>query len=79
MARGLAGGLLNDRYFDLAVPANFVVTNDADGMGLSRAVFRRTPDGYQRARFFLMRQVLHMFSATIFLVAGIGGQTDKPK
>jgi DNA-binding response OmpR family regulator len=34
---------------------------------------------YQRVRFFLMRQVLHMLSATVFLLLGSAGQADKPE
>ena len=32
------------------------------------------PDEYQLARFFLMRQVLHMFAATIFLLLASAGE-----
>jgi hypothetical protein len=65
---------LNDRYFDLAVAANFVVASDADEWTYLIQYFGERPDEYQRARFFLMRQVLHMFSATVFLLLGSAGK-----
>ena len=36
--------------------------------------FGQRPDEYQRARFFLMRQVVHMFSAAVFLLLGSAGK-----
>lgn len=65
---------INDRYFDLAIVANFVVTNDQDELTYLEHYFGSRPDEYQRARFFLMRQVLHMFYATVFLLLGSGGK-----
>jgi aminoglycoside phosphotransferase (APT) family kinase protein len=65
---------VNDRYFDLAVIANFVVTNDADEQTYLERYFGQPPDTYQRARFFLMRQVLHMFYAAVFLLLGSAGK-----
>ena len=65
---------LNDRYFDLAVAANFVVTNDADERTYLGEYFGQPPDEYQLARFFLMRQVLHMLSAAVFLLLGSAGK-----
>jgi|SRR5579859_5144856 len=65
---------VNDRYFDLAVAANFLVTNDADELTYLERYFGQRPDEYQRARFFLMRQVLHMLSATVFLLLGSAGK-----
>lgn len=59
---------LNDRYFDLAVGANFVVTSGADERTYLEEYFGQPPDDYQRARFILMRQVLHMFAAALFLL-----------
>jgi hypothetical protein len=67
-------GFVNDRYFDLAVAANFVVTNDVDEGIYLEQYFGHQPDEYQRARFFLMRQVVHMMSAAIFLLLGAGGK-----
>jgi hypothetical protein len=71
---GWQAALLNDRYFDLAVAANFMVTNDADEWTYLEQYFGQRPDEYQRARFFLMRQVMHMFSATVFLLLGAAGR-----
>jgi aminoglycoside phosphotransferase (APT) family kinase protein len=65
---------VNDRYFDLAVAANFVVTNAADEWTYLEQYFGQRPDEYQRARFFLMRQVVHMLSATVFLLLGSAGK-----
>ena len=64
----------NDRYFDLAVAADFVVTGDADERLYLEEYFGQTPGEYQLARFFLMRQVLHMLAAAVFLLIGAGGK-----
>jgi len=73
---------VNDRYFDLAIVANFVVTSDADDLTYLERYFGQRPDEYQRARFFLMRQVLHMLAATVFLLLGSAGNpitlSEKP-
>jgi len=65
---------LNDRYADLAVVANLVVTNDAEEKIYLQEYFGRLPDEYQQARFFLMQQVVHMFYAMAFLLLGSSGQ-----
>jgi hypothetical protein len=65
--------MVNDRYFDLAVAADLVVTSGADEGIYLEQYFGQRPDDYQRARYFLMRQVIHMFSATIFLLLGVEG------
>ncbi len=65
---------VNDRYFDLAVAANFLVADDADELTYLEPYFGHRPDEYERARFFLMRQVLHMLSATVFLLLGSAGK-----
>lgn len=65
---------VNDRYFDLAVAANFVVSSDADEWTYLEQYFGRAPNKYQRARFFLMRQVVHMLAAAVFLMLGSGGK-----
>ena len=64
---------LNDRYADLAVVANMVVTNDAEERLYLHEYFGQPPDPYQRARFFLMRQVAHIFYAMGFLWLGSSG------
>ena len=65
---------VNDRYFDLAVASNFVVTNDADEWTYLEQYLGQRPDEYQRARFFMMRQVVHMFYAAVFLLLGSAGR-----
>jgi hypothetical protein len=65
---------LNDRYADLAVAANLIVTNDADERIFLQEYFGETPDEYQLARFFLMQIVAHMFYAIVFLSLGASGQ-----
>lgn len=69
---------LNDRYADLAVVANFVVTNDAEEAVYLHEYFGQPPDQYQRARFFLMQQVAHMFYAMGFLWLGSLGGPVRP-
>jgi Phosphotransferase enzyme family len=71
---GWQAAFVNDRYFDLAVAANFLITNDADELAYLEQYFGQLPDDYQRARFFLMRQVLHMLSAAVFLLLGSAGK-----
>jgi thiamine kinase-like enzyme len=65
---------LNDRYADLAVVANLVVTNDAEERVYLQEYFGGPPDRYQLARFFLMQQVAHIFYAMAFLLLGSAGQ-----
>jgi aminoglycoside phosphotransferase (APT) family kinase protein len=69
---------LNDRYTDLAVAANFVVTNDADEEVYLRTYFGEAVSEYRVARFYLMRQALHMFYAMIFLLLGSSGKPIEP-
>jgi aminoglycoside phosphotransferase (APT) family kinase protein len=71
---GWQAAFVNDRYFDLAVAANFVVTNNAEEWTYLEQYFGQEPDEYQRARFFLMRQVVHMLSAAVFLLLGSAGK-----
>jgi aminoglycoside phosphotransferase (APT) family kinase protein len=65
---------LNDRYADLAVVANFVVTNDAEEEAYLRTYFGEAAGEYRRARFYLMRQVTHMAYAMVFMRLGSGGK-----
>jgi thiamine kinase-like enzyme len=71
---GWQAALLNDRYFDLAVAANALVSRDVDERTYLEHYFGQRPDEYQRARFFLMRQAVHMLSATVFLSLGSAGK-----
>ena len=65
---------LNDRYTDLAVAANFVVTNETEEEIYLRTYFGEAVSEYRLARFYLMRQALHMFYAMIFLLLGSSGK-----
>jgi aminoglycoside phosphotransferase len=58
---------LNDRYVDLAVVANFAVSTEADEQTYLQRYFGEPAGEYRLARFFLMRQVKHIFYAMIFL------------
>jgi len=69
---------VNDRYFDLAVVANFAVTNAAEERTYLQEYFGQPPDDYQLARFFLMRQVLHMLAATVYVLLGSAGKAVNP-
>lgn len=63
----------NDRYADLAVLANLLVANEAEEAAYLDEYFGQPPDPYQRARFFLMQQIVHMFYAMAFLMQGSPG------
>ncbi len=65
---------LNDRYFDLAVVANFVVTNDAEEETYLKTYFGEAPGEYRLARFYLMRQIAHMSYAMVFMLIGSRGK-----
>jgi aminoglycoside phosphotransferase (APT) family kinase protein len=65
---------LNDRYADLAVVANFVITDDAEEEGYLRAYFGEASSEYRLARFYLMRQIVHMFYAAVFMLLGSAGK-----
>jgi aminoglycoside phosphotransferase (APT) family kinase protein len=69
---------LNDRYLDLAVVANFVVTNDAEEEAYLRTYFGEAAGEYRHARFYLMRQILHMAYAVVFMRLGSGGKAIEP-
>ncbi|MEO8595188.1 MAG: hypothetical protein ABI759_17845 [Candidatus Solibacter sp.] len=63
----------NDRYADLAAVANLCVINQHEEQTYLAEYFGQAPDEYQRARFFLMRQLVHMFYAFAFLTMGSTG------
>jgi thiamine kinase-like enzyme len=65
---------LNDRYADLAVVANMIVSNEEEEELYLGEYFGQPPDEYQRARFFLMRQVAHVFYTMAFLLMGSTGK-----
>jgi len=59
---------LNDRYLDLAIVGNFVVTNAAEEKEYLGAYFGERLHEYHHARFFLMSQLLHVFYFSYFLL-----------
>jgi thiamine kinase-like enzyme len=65
---------VNDRYFDLAIVANFIVNNDSEERTYLQEYFGQPPDEYQLARLFLMRQVMHMMYAAVFRLLGSSGK-----
>lgn len=65
---------LNDRYADLAVVANQLVTNDGEELTFLTAYFGAEPTRYQQARFHLMQQLSHLFYSMAFLTLGSSGQ-----
>jgi len=69
---------LNDRYFDLAIVANFVVTNDAEEEAYLHAYFGEPGGEYRLARFYLMRQTMHMLGAIVFMLIGSAGKPIEP-
>ena len=69
---------LNDRYADLAVVANFVVTNDAEEETYLRTYFGEGAGEYRHARFYLMRQIFHTAYAAVFIRLGSGGKAIEP-
>jgi hypothetical protein len=64
---------LNDRYADLAVVANQIVTNDEEEAAYLQEYFGAAPDRYQLARFHLMQQISHLFYIMAFLFQGSSG------
>jgi aminoglycoside phosphotransferase (APT) family kinase protein len=69
---------INDRYVDLAVAANFLVTNDAEEDAFLRAYFNEAPGEYRFARFYLMRQILHLLYVVVFMIIGSAGKPIDP-
>src|SRR5882757_2245331 len=70
---------LNDRYFDLAVVANLIVNDEAEERAYLERYFGQPPDEYQLARFFLMRQLVHMFYTMGYLfLSSLAGPVDQP-
>jgi len=69
---------LNDRYLDLSIVANFVIVTEADEELYLRTYFGQAPSPYQLARFYLMRQILHMSYAAVFFLIGAAGKPVEP-
>lgn len=64
---------VNDRYFDLAVAANYVVTDYEQEQTFLREYFGRTAKEYEASRFFLMRQIVSTMAACLYLLIGNDG------
>ncbi len=64
----------NDRYADLAVVANMLVTTESEERIYLQEYFGEAPDEYRQARFYLARQLAHMFYAMAFLTLGFSGK-----
>ena len=64
----------NDRYADLAVVANMLVADETEEQTYLQEYFGAPPDSYQAARFYLMRQLAHMFYSMVFLNLGSDGK-----
>src|ERR1035438_9652797 len=64
----------NDRYTDLAVVANMLVANETEEQTYLEEYFGAPPDSYQTSRFYLMRQLAHMFYTLAFLSLGLDGK-----
>lgn len=71
---GWKAAFVNDRYFDLAILANFLISSDTEERIFLQQYFEQPPDEYQLARFFLMRQIMHIFYAAFFLLFGSAGK-----
>jgi aminoglycoside phosphotransferase (APT) family kinase protein len=65
---------LNDRYADLVAVANQIVTNTEEESGFLTRYFGAPPDPYQRARFYVMQQLSHLFYTMSFLFLGSAGK-----
>jgi aminoglycoside phosphotransferase (APT) family kinase protein len=59
---------LNDRYVDLAIVANFFVHDEAAEQAYLTAYFGEPAGAIRTARFYLMRQLLHMFYPALMCV-----------
>ena len=59
---------LNDPYVDLAVVANFFVRDEAGEDAYLSAYFGEPAGDYRIARFFLIRQIVHMFYTGFLLL-----------
>ena len=69
---------LNDRFMDLSMVANFAVTSEPEEKAFLKIYLEEDVTECHLARFFLMRQVLHMSYFTFFmlLVFRAGHQID---
>ena len=61
-------GFLNDRYLDLAIVGNFLVgSREEKENEFLTNYFEDTPSEDQRARYFLMSELLHLYYFVLFL------------
>ncbi len=67
---------LADRYFDLAAVANFFTREEAEADLLARTYFREAPGAARSARFYLARQINHVFYGLVFLNLGATARPD---
>lgn len=67
----------NDRYADLAVVANQIVTNESEELEFLMRYFDRVPTESERARLNLVRQLARVFYAAVFLMLGATSQPDR--
>jgi thiamine kinase-like enzyme len=58
----------NDRYSDLSIVANFVVKDHVEETGFLNRYFGRDITEYELARFYLMRQIMHMSYFIVFML-----------
>ena len=71
---------LNDRYVDLAVAANFFARDEPEEGALLSTYFERPATEYEKARFYLMRQIVHTFAAAFCMViAAAAGERVDPE
>ncbi|MBS1521019.1 MAG: phosphotransferase [Bacteroidetes bacterium] len=73
----------NDRYIDMAIAGNFLIFSDKDEIEYLKNYFDEEVTEYHLARFFLMRQIVHTFYFTCFLLlsnpaASIDIDTPRP-
>lgn len=64
----------NDRYADLAVVANLVVSNETEERIFLQEYFGQEAGSCQLARLFVMRQVTHLFYMLAYLFLGSLGK-----
>lgn len=64
----------NDRYSDLSIIANFVVTNEEDETAYLPSYFKREATLYESAKFYLMRQIMHMAYFAVFIAVVAKGK-----
>jgi len=56
---------LNDRYLDLSVVGNFILDDEEQTDDFLAAYFQREASTYERSRFIVMQQLLHLYYAAL--------------